>query len=366
MSKKKWLTGAAVFAVLAVTGILYTQSRPSNHSPKSSAPAAPAIEFQVTKEDIVSTVEVKGKSSYQKETYVNAPFGAEVKTWAVKEGAQVAKGDLLFRLDDTALRNEIIELQAGAKKQEMENQLARFRKSAAGTQEAPAGVTEAEAKQRFADAENLRVQEEIGSMTLEHTRTQLAEKSAKLASAAYAAPEDGIFLFDGTKEPESVKEHERIGKIVDLTKLQLICMVSEYDLFRIQEGLPAEVRVDALKDVKLQGKVEKLSKFAKTPESGSGSGTTVNAAAPFEVILSLEPHERLIAGLSLTATIETGRKSAVLAVPTLAIQRDKDGSYVMVRSAQGAAERRTVKTGLETPDKTEILEGVAEGETIVL
>ncbi|WP_426452323.1 efflux RND transporter periplasmic adaptor subunit [Paenibacillus sp. S-38] len=366
MSKKKWLAGSAAVLALGVTALLYSLSHPSGD--RQAAPAAvPAIIFPVTREDIISTVEVKGKSSYQQETYVNAPFGAEVKTWAVKDGAQVAKGDLLFRLDDTLLRNEIAELQTGAKKQELESRLARFRQSAQGAQADAAQLSEAEAKERFANAESVRITEEIGALTLEHTRAQLAEKMSKLAGAAYHAPEAGIFLFDDTKEPESVKEHERIGRIVDVTKLQLICMVSEFDLFSIQEGLTAEVQVDALKDVKLKGKVERLSKFAKAADNGSSSGTAgTTTAAPFEVVISLEPHERLIAGLSLTATIETGRKSSVLTVPTLAVQRDKEGPYVMIRGAQGAAERRAVKLGLETPEKTEIAEGVAEGETVVL
>jgi multidrug efflux pump subunit AcrA (membrane-fusion protein) len=56
----------------------------------------------------------------------------------------------------------------------------------------------------------------------------------------------------------------------------------------------------------------------------------------------------------------------VLTVPTLAVQHDKDDDYVMVLSGFGAAERRTVKIGTETADKTEIVSGMNEGETVVL
>ncbi|KPV59050.1 RND transporter, partial [Paenibacillus sp. A3] len=273
-------------------------------------------------------------------------------------------GDVLFRLDDTELRNEIAQLQANAKKQEMDIRLNQFQEKAGIADAEAEGITETDAKKRFAASESRKMQNEVTQVTLEHTRSQLAEKTKKLQAAGFAAPENGIFLFEGTKEPKSVKDNERIGKIVDLTKLQLICNVGEYDLFRIKEGMDVEVRVDALKDVKLKGKVERLSKFAK---AGTGSSESSNTtAAQFEVTISLEPNERLIAGLSLTASIQTDKKSGALVVPTLTIQRDKDDYYVMVEAADGSLEKRIVKIGLETPEKTEVLSGLNEGESVVL
>ncbi|MDQ1909807.1 efflux RND transporter periplasmic adaptor subunit [Paenibacillus sp. GD4] len=363
MKKKTWITSLAVITVVGVTATLYIQSHPSSPPPQSSLQTANALRFQAEREDIVSTVEVKGKSSYQKETYVNAPFTADVKSWSVTDGAQVKKGDVLFRLDDSLMQSEIAQLHAGNKKQEMDLRLAEFQDSTGGTSTAAAAsVGETEAKQRFAQAETRRMQEDISRLTLEHNYKQLSQKTEKLKSAEFLAPEEGIFLFNDTKEPQSVKENERIGKIVDITKLQLLCMVGEYDLFRLKVGMPVQVKVEALKGVKLQGKVERLSKFAKT---ASDSDAANAAAAQFEVVISLEPHEQLIAGLSLTATIETDRKQGTLVIPTLAIQRDKEQYYVMVEGTQGL-EKRILQIGLETPDKTEVLSGLQEGETVVL
>ncbi|WP_372813383.1 efflux RND transporter periplasmic adaptor subunit [Paenibacillus sp.] len=359
MNKKKWIIAIATVLVLGVTGLLFWQSRPTDKSKQAAMQTTNALKFKVTREDLASSVEVKGKSSYQQETYINAPFAADVKSWNVKEGQQVKKGDLLFQLVDTDLRNEIAELQASARKQELDIRLGEFQ-ATIGSGDASTGISEADAKQRFAQNESRKIQEEINRLNLEHGRTQLTEKIEKLKSSQFTAPEDGIFLFDSTKEPKSVKESERIGKIVDLSKLQLICMVGEFDLFRLSEGLPVEVRVDALKGLKLQGKVERLSKFAKSASDASGS------AAQFEVVISLEPNERLIAGLSLTASIQTDKKTGVLVIPTLSVQREKDEYYVMMETAQGELERRTVKIGVETPEKTEIVSGLQEGDTVVI
>ncbi|MNI25867.1 HlyD family secretion protein [compost metagenome] len=119
------------------------------------------------------------------------------------------------------------------------------------------------------------------------------------------------------------------------------------------------VSVDALKQTKLKGKVEKVSKFAK---SGTDQGT---ASAQFEVTISLEPHEQLIAGLSLSGTVETEKKQGTLVVPTLAVQYEKEEVYVMLQTPQGA-QKQIIEIGMETAEKTEVLKGLNEGDTVIL
>ena len=87
--------------------------------------------------------------------------------------------------------------------------------------------------------------------------------------------------------------------------------------------------------------------------------------AQFEVVVSLEQRPEMIAGLSLVGTIETDSKKDVVVVPTLAVMRDDEGYYVYVER-NGAVEKQPVKIGLETPEKTEVIGGIREGDTVVL
>lgn len=203
------------------------------------------------------------------------------------------------------------------------------------------------------------MQDELDALTRKTALKQLEEKKGKLAKAAMFAPVDGIFLFADKKEPPKLEERTAVGKIVDLTKLQLTTTVSEYEVYQIQPGMNVDVRVEALSGLKLAGKVERVSKFAK---AGTDQG---GAAAQFEVVVSLEPNEKLIAGLSLTGKITAEQKQGALVVPTIAVQRDKEAAFVYVLGAQGP-ERKTITIGLETADKTEVLEGLNEGDTVVL
>ncbi len=73
-----------------------------------------------------------------------------------------------------------------------------------------------------------------------------------------------------------------------------------------------------------------------------------------------------VGSLTITGDIETSRKENVLALPSIAVMRDETSAYVMLDKGSGQYERRDIKTGLETTDKTEVLEGLKEGDTVAL
>lgn len=358
--KKKIKWAVILLVVAGISYGLYNFSNPSQ--PAEMTENSGAIPFTVTKETLVNNIEVKGKSTYEQETFIYAPFGSEVKQWVVKDGQQVKKGEVLFRLDPSALQNELAQSEAAIKKQRLEAQLAQMQSKLAD-EEQLLPSTETEIKRKFAEKETAKLQSELNSVTLDIQQKDLDQKRKKLEKATYAAPASGIFLYDDpNKLPQAVKDNDRVGKIVDLSKLQLVTLVGEQDVFRIKAGMPVIVKMNAMKNEKLTGKVLKVSKFAKAVTDQQNA----NQPAQFEVIIALDANEHLIAGLSLTGQIETNRKENAIVVPTVAVMREKDNYYVMLDKGNGQYERRDVKIGMETPEKTEVLEGLKEGDTVVL
>ena len=55
----------------------------------------------------------------------------------------------------------------------------------------------------------------------------------------------------------------------------------------------------------------------------------------------------------------------VVAVPVQALDRGEDKTTVLVVD-RGTIVRRTVAVGLETPDRVEVISGIADGELVVL
>ncbi|NMM55037.1 efflux RND transporter periplasmic adaptor subunit [Paenibacillus aquistagni] len=359
MKKKiKWLI--VIIIVLGISYGLYQFSKP-NTPAMNNNDLDSMITFDISKETLIHNIEVKGKSTYEKETIVYAPFTGKVEKWTMKDGQQVSKGDVLFQLSTKELKQDIAQTEANLKKQDLEKQLAEFQQQAAGAN-AAMEMTEEEAKRQFIERESAKLQRELSQVTTDIQVEDVKEKRNKMNQAQYKAATSGIFLYDdASKLPQLVQENERIGKIVDVSKLQLVTYVGEQDVFNIKEGMPVQVTINALKDITLYGDVLKVSKFAK-------SGTESNSSQPaqFEVIISLEKSEHLIAGLSLTGQIETERKEGVIVVPTVAVMKDEAGSYVMLRQSDGQIIRRDIQTGMETPEKIEVKEGLQMGDVVVL
>lgn len=359
MKKKiKWLVIGLV--LMGISFALYSISRPT----KAMDPmeASQAITFEVTTETLVHTIEVKGKSLYEQETLVYAPFSSKVVSWNVEDGQQVEEGDVLFKLDQTALQNEISQEEAALRKADLEANLKAYM-AELDEEGMTISTTETERKRALATKEIGRLTQELNDVTLSIQRKTLAEKKALLGKSEYRSPAAGIFLYDtASKRPQAVGDNQYIGKIVDLGKLQFIAFVGEQDVFRIKPDMPVQVKMNAMKDLKLSGKVLRVSKFAKTGTDQNN----IDQAAQFEVVIALEPNEYLIAGLSLSGQIETDRKQDVTVVPTIAVMREKDSYYVMVDKGNGQFERRDIKIGMETPEKTEVLEGLKKGDTVVL
>ncbi|MBD2869828.1 efflux RND transporter periplasmic adaptor subunit [Paenibacillus arenilitoris] len=323
---------------------------------------AEQITFEVTKETLVNTIEVKGKSLYEQETPVYAPFSSEVTAWNATDGQQVTKGDVLFRLDRTAAQNEISQMEAALRKARLEAELNRYL-SQASDELTPLASSDEERKKTLVEREAARLQSELNEVTADIQESELAQKKKKLREADFKSPATGIFLYESPgKRPQAVGENEYIGKVVDLKKLQFIALVGEQDVFRIKPDMPVQVKMNAMKDLELEGTVQKVSKFAKTGTDQNN----LDQAAQFEIIIALEPNEHLIAGLSLNGAIETERKELAAVIPSIAIIREGGKHYAMADAGDGRFERKEIKIGLETPEKTEVTSGLKEGDRVAL
>jgi macrolide-specific efflux system membrane fusion protein len=71
-------------------------------------------------------------------------------------------------------------------------------------------------------------------------------------------------------------------------------------------------------------------------------------------------------GMTANVTFDTDSKENVLVVPASAITEDANGSTVLVKDpAGGPPIPRAVKTGLTNGKRTEITEGLKEGEIVM-
>lgn len=360
---KKSLKWIIILGIISTAGYLgYTKFFKGKEAAELPPETMQVISFPVTEETLTSSIQVKGRSQYQQETLVYAPFASKVTAWKVENGAQVKKGDVLFTLDQSTLRNEIATAEAANRKTKLEAELNAFVSQQEDDSAAPAG-TEAERLKALAAQEAARLNDELNQVNAEIQAKELADKKTKLNTAVYHAPENGIFLYDSsTERPQTVTDNQYIGKIVDLNKLEFIAQVGEQDIFRIKKGMKVQVKMTAMKDLILNGEVTEVSKFATTTTGQNTAGQIPQ----FEVVISLQPDEHLIGGLSLSGDIETSRKEKAVVVSSIAVVHEGDLAYVMLDKGNGQYERTEIKVGMETTEKTEVLSGLKAGDTVVL
>jgi macrolide-specific efflux system membrane fusion protein len=355
--KKLWLAWGALIIVIGITVFLYLGSRPAP-SMDLQTTAVPSIQFTVEREDLSQTIEVKGKSEYAEETYVYPPFAGEVKEWKITHGAPVESGQLLFTMKTDDLMEEIARLELDQMQQQIESKY-RAIQQAVMEEQLDGSADYNELLQHASLKERDREMEKIEKRRMELLTQQLGQLQQRVEKSSVYADQGGLFLFSDTERPRFVNEDEPVGKIVDTSQIVLSARVSEYDVFKIEEGMSAEVTVDALPDQVIPGVVELISPF---PLPGADGQKT---DAEFEVRNALEADEMLMAGLNLTARIQSAVREQVLTVPTLTVMRENHRSYVYIWNGE-AVEKRFIRTGLVTPEKTEVVEGLEEGETVIL
>ena len=164
--------------------------------------------------------------------------------------------------------------------------------------------------------------------------------------------------------------------IADMSVITAEVKVDETDIVNVKIGQEARIKVDALGDRVLMGRVSEVGNSALTR-----SGTTISAASSaqeakdFKVVVTLdEPPQELRPGLSCTATIMTATRQQILTVPIQALtirELDPDpnpatgtGTEVAL-AAPGGVLFRPVKTGITGTTDIELLEGAAENNEIV-
>jgi membrane fusion protein (multidrug efflux system) len=270
------------------------------------------------------------------EAYLIAETQGIIQSVAFALGDRVEAGRLLLRVDAALLRLQLeqAEQQAETVRIDLEAQEALYKSGstsllnltrARGAAGAAAAALE-RARKAYADAF---LRAPIGG--------QVADKNEAAAV--------GNLLTPGM----------RVARIVDISSLALEVGVGERDVSLIAPGVPAYVRVPAACDEELTGSVTAVS---------AGSDPLTGSYA-VEVGWPNCPGERIRSGMSAGVRIRTREDTPTVLVPTSSVLRQPGREAVMV-AREGKAVLVAVETGAAVGNRTEILSGLEEGETLII
>jgi multidrug efflux pump subunit AcrA (membrane-fusion protein) len=381
---------------------------------RASGPDVPTHEVKTG--EFVDRVQMRGEVKALHSVALTAPFGAgdlQILKLA-RSGTLVKRGDLVVLFDATSLQRQLEQRRSELNQAEAEIERTRAQARIAEEQ----AITELE-KARY-DVERARLeaskQEILSAIEGEKTRLLLADAEQKLReieqklasirigaeadiasrkqrrekslydvrrvedrikSLTLLAPADGMVAilpnfgarFMGADAPE-FKEGDRpwagasIAELPDLSVVRVSGRVDEADRGRIRLQQDAEVRVDAVPDKQLSGRVVEISPLAK-PDFSSWP-----VRKNFDLSVQLAQSDpRLRPGMSATARIAVERLPGRIVVPQDAVfnRQGRTVVYIQVRRGFRAAfEEREVQIGRRGQGQLIIESGLKAGERIAL
>lgn len=205
-------------------------------------------------------------------------------------------------------------------------------------------------------------------------QSKLEEAESNLSETVIVSPMDGVVIgepvTDGTMAVQGNSNPTVIMRIADLSRKQIFAKVDETDIGSVRVGQKATFTVDAYNGKTFTATVSKISQTDmdnswNISNSSSSSSSSSAAVIYYSVTLDVDdPEGLLMPSMTARVDIETANKDNALAVPLSALKTDKQGTYVIVIKDDGSTENRYVETGIYGDEFVEIINGLAEGESV--
>jgi HlyD family secretion protein len=152
----------------------------------------------------------------------------------------------------------------------------------------------------------------------------------------------------------------RVMSLGDVSEVYVLGKVDEADIGKVFLGQRARIVVESFKDKSFAGKVTKISPLGVEKEN----------VTTFEVRVSIQnPGGELKTNMTANAEVILEEKKGVLMVAESAVVYDKDRKpslEVPDAKAENGRRKVAVKLGISNGVKTEVVEGVKQGDKVVL
>jgi HlyD family secretion protein len=196
-------------------------------------------------------------------------------------------------------------------------------------------------------------------------QAEVSNRKVQLNDATIYAPRAGVILQkyveEGTIITSAVSlssDGTKIVQLGDVGRLFIDVSVDESDIGKIRLGQKVTITLDAVPDVKPEGRVVRIDPQAVNDRDV----TTVHVRVEIQ-----RPDPAIKPGMNATCQFILRDVHGVLVVPSDAVKEGKGGgNTVRVLSGDNKVETRAVQVGVVGSEKTEIKGGLKAGDKIVL
>ncbi|MGJ9416966.1 efflux RND transporter periplasmic adaptor subunit [Massilia sp. CMS3.1] len=358
-TRRRWRTPAIALLVVALAGGGWYAVQGRSAPPPDAAAAKKAEKptvFELARNDVV-TVEARelalrlplsGSLAPLAQATVKSKVSGVVLSTTVREGVNVAAGQVIARLDDADARARMA--QQAALLKEANARLALANKNEANSQ--------ALLKQNYISQNSFdttRNSVELAQAAVDAARAQFDLARIALNDTTIRAPLSGVVSKRFVQAGEKLSPDSPVMAIVDLQHLTLDAQVPASDIPRVQVGQEVSFKVDGFDKRAFSGKVARIN-----PATEPGSRSML-------VYISVANDDGLLrAGMFAKGEITTEKSATRPIVPLAALR--KDGARdVVYRVDGGKVVAQPVQLGMRNNDEgmAEVLGGVEAGAVLL-
>jgi membrane fusion protein (multidrug efflux system) len=269
----------------------------------------------------------------ERDVQVFAEAPRRVTELLVEEGRSVRRGQVLLRLQDDEQRSAVAkaEIDLKQRKRDFERHKDLFAQQL---------VTE----QLYNDA----------AFAVEQAQIALDDARRALSYTEVKAPIAGIVTERMVNLGDHVTVNQQLFRIVDFDSIVARIYVPEKELKVLAVGQQARLRADALGGVRFRGQIDRIS-----PIVDPATGT-------LKVTVATPRQEGLRPGMYVEVELVTAVHENALLLPKRALVYDNDQAFVFRLGAERRVERLRVAPLLEDALNVEPLEGLVEGDQVVV
>ena len=366
-------------------------------------PVGSKVDFEtvlVSRGDLSQVVTASGQLNPVVKVEVGSQISGIIEKLFVDFNSQVKEGQLIAQLDPATYEANLMQAQGNLANVKAGMELAQLNADRARALEADRLSAKADYEKAVADLHQAEAAVKISEGALKKAQVDLAR-------CAIYAPVDGIVISRNINVGQTVAASLSAPTLFlianDLSKMQIEADVAEADIGLVGVGQDVEFTVDAFPGQPFQGKVTQVR---NAPKIEVGVVTYVT------IIEVNNPELKLKPGMTANVTVVVARRDNALRLPSAALRfrppktaevnksesaaaladakgekksggstRKKDKEkrksertvYVAVAQAQapGAAEGSVaqpmqVKTGISDGSHTEVIEGLKEGDRVIV
>lgn len=341
------------------------------------------LTYEVKKRDITQSIEAIGEVYAKTQVDVGAQVSGQITRLYVRLGDYVKEGDLIAQIDKDKQQNDldITKAQLESAKANLESKKIALNIALKQyTREQKLYEKKATSLESLENLKNnfYALKASVADLNAQTTQLKISLKNAQkdLAYTTIVAPSKGEIINIAVEEGQTVNANQNTPSIVrlaDLSEMEIRMQIAEADINKISVGKSVKFNILNEPEKKFEAIISSIDP-ANTTITDATSNTNLNsnlnsgasAVYYYARVFVKNDNNFLRIGMSTENEIAIKTQKNVLVVPTLAIKNDTEGYYIEILKDNKNIIKKPVKLGIKDNLNTQIVEGINEGDLVII